>query len=419
MSDAPLTCPYCNAYVRLPTVGTVAFDGRIVCPRCGESFIAPPGSYANQPDTAGPTIESIRGDTPVSPRPKPRGRNRVVGLGLLALMVVMAGVGLAYALWTTDLRRIHDTGRSQSGRPLPMPTDATLLSPTGPVAPAKLDALAYLPPDTNLVVGVHLAEIGGTKAGKTLLAQSLPVGPLPAVKIDDLLRWTRFEPSEVAHLIIGFKLVKQVPGDLPLPPRMELIVHTKSAFDADTVRKRLNAHLDSEDGKRRLDRFELGNKQLSAVLWCADDRHTFVFGLVPSDVKAVPPTPEPNLDRLPRELREVLQERVASGGPLWIAGTSDDWSKTWAAKLFDKLPAADRARLNRVRTFAAWVQLDESVTVRGAFDCRDDAGAKGLEDYFHGLSKDGDPGLKMANDSGWITLQWRTTPETLLRSLEK
>src|SRR5438552_5643537 len=189
MSDTPLTCPYCNAYVQAPAKGPVAWDGRFVCPRCGEMFTPPPGSYVGQP-VDGPSVEAIRGDMPPSPREKPRARNRLVGLAVLAVMVTAGGVGLTYGLWSTSLRRAHDTGRSQTNRGLPFPTEATLPPETGPVAPANLAALAYLPPDTNFIVGVHLAEIGDSAEGRALLAQPIALGSGPAVKIDDLLRWT-------------------------------------------------------------------------------------------------------------------------------------------------------------------------------------------------------------------------------------
>src|SRR5260370_35035559 len=119
MSDELLTCPYCNTYVQAPHKGSVALDRRVACPRCGEVFTPPSDWYEGQPQPMGSNPEAIMGDTPVSPMEKPRGRNRLVGLALLGLMAVMAGPALTYALLTTDLRRFHDSGRSQSTTPLP------------------------------------------------------------------------------------------------------------------------------------------------------------------------------------------------------------------------------------------------------------------------------------------------------------
>ena len=414
MSAEPLTCPYCNAFVQPPRQGSVAVDHRIACPRCGELFTPPSDWYEGQPQPIGPDPEAIAGDTPMSPLEKPRGRNRLVGLALLGLMVVTAGGGLAYALLTVDFRA-HYTGHSHSNKRLPIPTEPAVLPDAGPVAPGKLDALAYLPADTNLIVGVHLAEIGDTAAGQALLAQPIPLSPGVSVKIDDLLRWPGFRREDVDHLVIGIK-IDEPP---PLPPRMELVLHTTAAHDADAVRKRLKATRDSDDGKRRIDTFPLEKPRFSAALWCVDDRHTFAFGLVPSDVAACPPRPRRDLGQLPREIREVLEERVASGGPLWIAGMADDWTKTWAANLFANMKPDDRARLYRVRTFAAWVQFDQTLTVRADFNCREDKNAQHLEAYFRHLGKEENPEMKTAVSEGWLTLQWRTRLETILQALER
>jgi hypothetical protein len=411
MSDAPLTCPYCNAYVPAPAKGPVALDGRVVCPRCGELFTPPPGSYVGQP-ADGPTMEAILGDTPVSLKEKPRGRNRLVGLGLLALMAVMAGTALTYALVTTAVRRAHDTGSRQTSRPLPIPTGATVLPETGPVAPAKLDALAYLPPDTGLIVGVHLAEIGNAEAGKALLAQPVNVGPRD-VTIDDLLRWTGFRREEVLHLVIGVK----IDDPPPLPPRMNLVLHTKAAFDAGALRKRLKAERQPDVEGHQIYTFRVAGLPLPPAFWCADDRHTVVFGLVPADLGDVPI--QPRRDQLPSEIRDVLKERVASGGPLWVAGAADDWKKTRLPLLFAKVKPADRDSLNGIRTFAAWAQFEQGVTIWGTFHCRDDKDTEAVESYFKRLGKADNPDLKTAVEGGWLTVQWRTQVETVLKALEK
>jgi hypothetical protein len=398
-------------------------------------FSAPSSAITDRPDTSGATPESIRsdmlmsdgdrrsepggivaaeslsGDMPGAPRQKPVGRNRLVGLSLLGLMILFAGVGLGYALWTSGLRRQHDTGPSQSHRPLPIPTEPGTLNDAGPVAPEKLDALGYLPPDTSLIVGIHLAEIGDSKAGQSLLAQPLPIGPR-AVNIDDLLRWTGFKREALHHLVIGI-CIDDPP---PLPPRLVLILHAKNRFDADALRKRLKAERQPDVNRHRIDTISSENIPLS--MWCADDRRTVVFALVPSALQDVPLQPR-DLGKLPRELREALHDRLGAGTLLWAIGTSEDWSKTWAAGLFQNLKPEARSRLTAIRTFAVGMQIGENVTVQGAFDCRDDRHAQALESYFRKLGKTDNPDLKTAIENAWLTLQWRTKLETLLQALER
>jgi hypothetical protein len=141
--------------------------------------------------------------------------------------------------------------------------------------------------------------------------------------------------------------------------------------------------------------------------------------MVSSDVSACPPRPRRDLSQLPREIREVLEERVAGGGPLWIAAIADDWNKTWVQPVFAKMKPEDRTTLNRVHTLGAWVEFDQTLTVRAVFDCRDEKNAKGVEDYFRRLGKEDNPDPKLAVGDGWLTLQWRTKLDTILQALER
>src|SRR5438270_11582173 len=120
MSDATLTCPYCDAFIDPAATGGGAQPGRVVCPRCGESFNPTTGFRSDQTAIA-PGRESVRGDVPfresvlddivLSPVEKPHARNRPVGLGILGVMAVLFATALTYALVTSSLRRDHDTGR--------------------------------------------------------------------------------------------------------------------------------------------------------------------------------------------------------------------------------------------------------------------------------------------------------------------
>src|SRR5450755_2124634 len=95
-----MTCPFCNAVI--PPMPGLVVGQRIACPRCGEGFAVshvPVGevglSIAQVPDRLGPI-------------PKPVRANRIIGGLVLGVMLLMAGVGLAYALATVQMRRDHD-----------------------------------------------------------------------------------------------------------------------------------------------------------------------------------------------------------------------------------------------------------------------------------------------------------------------
>src|SRR4051794_30349567 len=59
MTAEAQTCPFCNALV---PASAAAATGRTICPRCGESFVAPPTSSGSLP-TQLPVPDSVN-DTP-------------------------------------------------------------------------------------------------------------------------------------------------------------------------------------------------------------------------------------------------------------------------------------------------------------------------------------------------------------------
>src|SRR6516225_556730 len=93
------SCPYCNALVPLPA-GIV--PQRITCPRCGEPFVPHTpeamgiGDWAAEAGTASP--EQVPRAT------AKRWSNRAIGWTVFGGMVVMATVGLIFALATQSER---------------------------------------------------------------------------------------------------------------------------------------------------------------------------------------------------------------------------------------------------------------------------------------------------------------------------
>jgi len=92
VNDASLVvCPFCNAQFAL--ANAMAPTDKVLCPRCHEP------------------LDDLRADglitagQPATPRRPP---NWLLGLGIFAGMVLVAGIGLVFALNTTDKRRKND-----------------------------------------------------------------------------------------------------------------------------------------------------------------------------------------------------------------------------------------------------------------------------------------------------------------------
>src|SRR4051812_18592238 len=92
-------CPYCNAPVPVPQPRPA--DGRVTCPRCEETVTV--GDTGPGTPTAAPHATSTEPTTP------PRPTNRAVAGIVVAVMLGMAALGLAYALRTVDFRRANDS----------------------------------------------------------------------------------------------------------------------------------------------------------------------------------------------------------------------------------------------------------------------------------------------------------------------
>jgi hypothetical protein len=416
MTTEPVTCPYCNALVTVAP-GTAGGE-RVPCRRCGESFtLSPLAAPATTDIGTGPPAQAPAHAPDFSATRhwsigRSPGADRRLALLILGVMACMAAGALAFALSTQSFRRDNDKGITQPHpkRRAPLDDDVTPGGAATPTPPAKLDALAWLPKDTNLIAAVHVREIAGSDAGKELLKQPIPVrvGDFKlAGNIESLLRALGFKSNEVDHLVIA------VTTDVSLFPT--LLVRTRQEYDEDDLRKRLSAERSGTAGGRTVYEFRAGDTFKSSA--CLLDSHTVAFSLVPGPLSNLPESPRAELAQLPRQLRQVLQKRVGPAGPFWIAGHSDDWSKTPARMLFAKVGKENGERLAKVRTFAAWVLLDDPALVRAEFNCGSDQAAKDLQKYLD--IPDDAADWKAGRGDGWLSVQGRTKLDKVLGALER
>jgi hypothetical protein len=405
MTAAPLTCPYCNAFVEVPP----GAGPRLTCPRCGESF-----ALRGAPAAAPKPVQTSTGVTETPPPVKPpdaRARNRKTAAVVLGGMVFMATVGLAFALWTQAERRSHDTGIGRRPKRSPIPDDNPAVA--GPVAPRNLAALRYLPPGSRLLVGVHLAELQRDKVGQRLLQGRLRVGRFE-VPLDAVPHWVGLEPDEVHHCVLSLGLDGLV-------PRLIVVVRTRGPYNPQQVREKLHAEPVAGAG-RTLYQFTVPGLGLSAHYLEADDR-TLILAQSPADLAALPEAPAPDLGALSRELREVLQQRVEAA-PLWAAGEVDDDLWKLASAFTGRVKKEQMTVLQGVRTFAAWVQPGDPVKVGAAIRCRDAFAARDLDvlllgrrPWWTAVRPEAPPGLVSVQDDSWLTLQRRTDLDVVLRFL--
>jgi hypothetical protein len=406
-SDQP-TCPFCNAEVELPA-GLPA-GARVSCPRCGET-------YALREPTPGsprPAGMQLRPAAPAEGAPPDlrRANRRVAGL-VVGVMVLMAAGGLALALFTQGYRRANDRGlvKRRSRRPALPPEDAPAVQP---VPPARLAALGYLPDGTNAVIGVHVAELLASPAGKGLLDTTLQLGNYD-VRLSRLKGWTGLALEDLDHVVLGVK------ADDQLLPLGVLVVRTRQPYDRAEVCKALDARERPRGGKT-LYSFKPASAPdwLTLFMWCADER-TILIGYRLEHFASLPDKPVPGAEALAEPVRAVVEKRMSPGGPLWGAVHTTDWTQGVLNILVGALGIKDRdaERLARTRTLALWVQAEPQLTVRGVCAAPDEESARLLEErYLVPWQKKG-RGLTFARDKQWLTVQWKTDLARLRKALGK
>lgn len=451
---ATIACPYCNAYLPLPAA--VQAGQRLPCPRCGEAFTyLPAGGFVGAPAARAPSVTSFAAEPPPAVVPtadtfagkialaasilslmavvglpfsfwhsreagfavstlfvlfcggafawlwffRIRRSNVVTALFVVCNMLILAVASLGGALASQHYRRSLDAGLPVRPRSSPAGEETALQGPA-PLAPSRLAALGYLPTGTNLLAGLHVADLLADPLGQKLLDEPIRIGAKE-------IRLGRLAPSiglsliEIDHIVIG------LPADAPLS--VVLVVRTREAFDANKVRTALNAQrLKDKPGGHELFQFKLAPWDLPALGHVADGQ-TLLIGLAREALVQAAGAPLADLEQLPPDVREVLRERIATGALVWLAGHADDWAKTAAGAVLADLPAPDRDRLLTVQSLAAWAQPgNDAVTLSVVARCADDKAAESLETWLTAKMGANPAELKQSREGAWLTVQFRS-----------
>lgn len=403
--SASTTCPYCNA--NLPPSPL----GRGACPRCGETVDLPrAGLVSSSP----PAPEGITATPPpgASPPPppyeKPAAANSRVGLLVLGGMLLMAGIGLAYALSTVNTRRQHD--KEHAGR---RPSRWQVLPRIGPkeestpTEPARLAALAYLPRGCTVVAGVHVAELLKSPLGKDLRARMVEVGG-KGVSLDGLAERLGIPAGNIDHVVLGCVLERE--GNLQVPPGAVLVVRTIRPAPITSVRKALGVSDTAEPRKARTADGKTINVHFGAMpglpagfpvtLWQATPR-TVVFSVVAGAADLIS-RPADGLERLAPELKPVLEERMGGGRLAWAVGHSEHWkSLIGLAKV--PLPGPISDDVSALGTVAMSVLPHPPLRILADVRFTDESAAQRAE----ARAKKAGGKLTAGREGEWLTLQYR------------
>jgi hypothetical protein len=329
---------------------------------------------------------------------------------VLGVMFLMAGAGLVFMLTTQDMRRAHDTNRPprRPGRQRGVPEPD--IPPVVAVAPDKLAALAYLPPDVNFLAGIRITELLASPLEMQVLRDPIQLGGAE-YQLKDLPAWVGLRLEDIDHLIFAAK----VEDDL-IPP-FYLVLRTTQRYDGESLRQRLQGASIPSLSKKKIFSFHPQHRDLSLHIWSADE-YTLVLALLPGQLESLPSKPVEDLRQLPDAVRSILKTRREMVSPVWVVGHSRDWSQTTAVKFLNRLKKEDLDKLSRLQTFGLWLIPEKALDVRGVCECADAAAARNLETYFRSLRED-DPTFKTALDGPWLMLQFQTGPDFLSRWMKR
>jgi hypothetical protein len=416
MLVSSFSCPYCNAIL---TPADAQLKGsRIQCPRCGELFPSPIElnnlPAPNQKEPLNSESQPHRSSTAIS--------NRALALYILAFMGLMALGFFGYAWQTQQIRREHDLRlpKSQSitiplgialacdvyivalifailrpqNRPGPLRLTLLLagistavvtagllrvhirvssesnsseevpyLMATRHVRPANLPSLAYLPADTNLIVGFNISSLTESMAGQEILAGKQTGNLLNAQQVRN---WIGLDPKEIDYLIAGLRIDQQ------LLPRIILVIETTRPFETDKIHENLKASRWPDP---------------EAVLFPTN--HTIILALNRKDLPQPPANTSASPDHFSTSLRTALKERVEPGAQVWLAGDSPDWEKTIALTYLAALPQKEREVFGKIHTFAVSLRLNKDASIHADMQCRDEPSAQALREYLDSLKPAG------------------------------
>ena len=418
MTTETLTCPYCNASLGIQADWTAG--QRIVCPRCGDSFsLRFSDSTTDRLRSSRPSETVVPTSVPAAEVPLPsRWSNRLIAGVVLSVMFLMAGGSLVFMLLTQPQRRAYDTSRpprrpgKQRGlaeADFPAP-NAETREVIASVAPDKLAALSYLPDSVNFLFAARIPELLASPLGVQLLRDPIQLDR-PSFRLENLSRGLGFRLEEIDHLVFAARI------DDTVPPPFYVVLRTTGTYDAEQLRQRLGGSRVPSPSKKKLYSFRIPQQDIPLNIWFADER-TVVLALLADQLELLPSSPIEDLRQFPEELRTILKQRREPVAPTWIAGHSRDWNKTSAAMFLNQMTKEELGKLALLRTFGIWIAVDDSLIVKGVFACKDETGARRLEEYFRTLSGP-DADFKTALDGPWLTLQFRTGLDFLTRILKR
>jgi hypothetical protein len=342
-----------------------------------------------------------------------------VARAVLGIMLGMAVLGLTFALFTKEFRRGHDEPQSGPGESVPLTGGTARATP-----PAELAGLGYLPSETTVVAGLHLAELLQEEEGQKLW-QKLREGRAGAA-----LRFvqdkTGLKAEEIDHLVLGDHPSNGV-------PRLVVVVRTRRPYDPQVLAKALAPARPQQEQGRTVYRFPLGFIGDGVVIQAGAETLVLSLGVLPAeprDFQAIPTTPRAGAAGLPQTIREMLTTRLDRTSLLWAVGGAPGELPGAAdvVKLFSGSSPDVLDFLLNLKAFSAGLRLQGGLTLGAALQGKDEKAARELAALLEKLRPDGvesytvvgPPGAAAPPDQrAWVQIQIRANPAVVVDLMDR
>jgi hypothetical protein len=322
----------------------------------------------------------------------------LVAASLLAIVGVLASWGV---------------GHLQRAPSPPSPDKGTA---SRAVAPAELTGLGYLPPQTDAVLALHVAQIADHRRsqGKTDAKGALwDLGIAPDV-LDWLESSTGLALEQIDHIAAGFRFERNA-----WLPRFVMVVETREPYDLAAVTEKLRAK-PFRKAARQL--YEVRSGQLLTLLmWPAADR-VLLFALSQDDFDAVPQAPRDGSAHLLQRLQDLIRDRVNPEAVFWLAAPEANWPDVaaplqWISYFKGKKPFADSLQDMRALTVGATLEPQPSLTVQ--IELKDERKGDEWRDYFGERFRDDAERTQVDGAARWCSLRTGMNPADLRQFTQK
>lgn len=316
---------------------------------------------------------------------------------LLGLVAVLATAGLFFVFVSGPLR--HRSSHAV------VPEDAPVAQP---LRPAQMEVLKFVPGDSNIIAGIHVAEALNQPLSRQYL-QDFRIGPLE-LGAERLEQWTGLRLDDMEQLTLALKL------EGLLVPRFTLVVRTKLPYQAEAILKKLAAVRIPERVRKDSYRFQLGNSSLKPVLWCPPEGQYLVIALSPGDLDASFDK-STGVENLIQPLRTLLNERMSAPSPVWLAAHSEHWEQTLLAAWLAQVPEQNRSILATMQTLGIWLEFGQDVTLNAAARCATRQAADDLAGLLMRWAKSHLLAARALADGVWVSGQAHTDLASVQRAL--